>query len=274
MESCVKRLKAALAVTYGKQTLSMVELQLAFRKVSALVNARPVYAHCKPAGDGHSEFLQAITPNHLLLGRSSPEAEHPQWDAMAGPHSRLSYVNDLTESWWKQWQVHNLADMVPTRCWRQEHRAVAPGDIVLIHYDSKVKANWRLARVLLQERSEDDLVRTVVARYSLPSPPVSERSGKKSDHSKPVPAKFIRLPVQRLAVILPAEFQDPLPNISQAEVDQALKAVGKPDPRPPKPLPVLSSPSLPEPPNCLKELFRLPDPAPPAPLARAAAKPA
>ena len=273
MESAAKRLKVSLKAIYGNQTMSLVELQLAFRKVSSLVNSRPVYAHAKPAGDGNSEYLQAITPNHLLLGRSSPEVHHPEWDALAGLHSRLSYVHDLTEAWWKQWQVHNLAELVPTRAWRVEQRAVQPGDIVLVHYDNKVAGNWKLARVLLQEASEDGLVRTVVARYSLAPAQASSKSGNLSIVEKPNRAKYIRVPVQRLAVILPAEVQDPLPSVSQDEVDAAIRAVGAPDPKPPRPTP-RPAPDLPaDPPQCLKDLFRIPDPAPSVPPARAAARP-
>ena len=261
LESVVKKLKKTLKHTFGKQVLTTFELELAFRKASSLANSRPVYAHSKPGASESSEYLQQITPNHLLLGRASPETHHPEWDLLAGPHARLSYVSDLTESWWRQWTVTNLPDMVPTRNWRVEHRAVQPGDIVLVLYDGKIKSNYRLARVMLQEPSEsDNLTRTVVVRYSLPLPAASENSKRANPAQLPKP-KYLRLAVQRLAVILPSEDQSPTPVISQEEADQALKAVGPKQPAPPPPLPYLPVTDLPAPPPCLLDLFRLPDPS-------------
>lgn len=272
MEAAVKRLKRGLAAAFHNQTMSIMELQLAFRRISSWVNSRPVYAHAKPGGAEGSEYLQAITPNHLLLGRSSPQAFHPEWDIMAGPYARLSYVHDLTQSWWRQWAVQQLPELVPTPRWRAEHRAVAPGDIVLVSYDSKIAGNAKLARVLLQELSGDGLVRTVVARYSLPPPAAS---GKKSNIQLLNKAKFIRLPVQRLAVILPAELQDPVPTISQSEVDQALRAVGPPDPHAPDPAPAAMPESVPAPRSCVPDLTVLPSPesAPRAPAQKKKANP-
>ena len=260
LEATVKRLKRSLAATYGKQILSVPELELAFRKVSSLVNSRPVYAYSKPGAGEGSEFLEQLTPNHLLLGRSGPDAVHPQWDMLAGPHARLSYVSDLTQAWWRQWTVHNLADLVPTRAWRTEQRAVQPGDIVLVEYDSKVKTNYKLARVVLQEISvSDGLVRTVVVRYSIPLPGASDLSA-----ALPRP-KYLRVPVQRLAVIVAAESQDPAPQVSTKEAEAARKAVGPLQPSPPPPAPALPPAPCPPAPQCLLDLFRLPPPVP-APL--------
>ena len=263
MESAVKRLKHGLSAVFRNQTMSIMELQLAFRRISSWVNSRPIYAHAKPGGGEGSEYLQAITPNHLLLGRSSPEAFHPEWDLLAGPHARLNYVHDLTLAWWRQWAVQQLPELVPTPRWRAEHRAVTPGDIVLVSYDSKVAGNSRLARVLLQELSGDGLVRTVVARYSLPPPAASGAKSKSVSQLALNKAKYIRLPVQRLAVILPAELQDPVPEISAGEVAQALQAVGPPDPHAPAPVSAALPTAVPVPASCLPDQTRLDPPPPP-----------
>ena len=118
MEAAVKRLKHGLAAAFRNQVMTMLELQLAFKRISSWVNSRPIYAHAKPGGAEGSEYLQAITPNHLILGRSSPDAFHPEWDLLAGPYARLNYVHDLTQAWWRQWAVQQLPELVPTPRWR------------------------------------------------------------------------------------------------------------------------------------------------------------
>ena len=261
LESAVKRLKKTLSATFRNHTMSILDLQLTFRKISSMVNSRPIYAHAKPGQQEGTEFLQALTPNHLLLGRSSPDVFHPHWDAMAGPYARLNYVMDITDAWWKQWTLQNLPELVPCPRWRSEHRAVQPGDIALVEYDNKVQSNCRLARVMLQEPSEDGLIRTVVVRYSLPLPGASDSRGKLIS-GPPLKAKYLRLPVQRLAVVLPAELQDPVPVISQAEADAALKAVGCSPPRPPRPQQSVPTEPVPAPAGCLLDMFRLPAPPP------------
>ena len=63
-------------------------------------------------------------------------------------------------------------------------------------------------------------------------------------------------------MVLPAELQDPVPVISQAEADAALKAVGCSPPRPPRPQQSVPTEPVPAPAGCLLDMFRLPAPPP------------
>ena len=74
-----------------------------------------------------------------------------------------------------------------------------PGDVVLIQYASKTTpGTYRLGRVLSVEEDRDKLVRTCVVRYHLCN----------GDISKKGTPKDIRVPVQRLVLILPVEEQE------------------------------------------------------------------
>ena len=82
---------------------------------------------------------------------------------------------------------------------------MCPGDIVLIEYKSKsFPGSYRLGRVKdVEIDSNDGLVRTCTVIYKLIKP-----SAKNScDVFKDMTTKEVRLPVQRLILIMPVEEQ-------------------------------------------------------------------
>ena len=77
-------------------------------------------------------------------------------------------------------------------------------DVVLIEYKSKsAPGTYRLGRVKKVEVDDDNLVRTCIVTYKLVKP--SKRNAR--DIFKDVTSKDIRVPVQRLILILPVEEQ-------------------------------------------------------------------
>ena len=80
-----------------------------------------------------------------------------------------------------------------------EHkRNVCVSDVVLIQYSSKSSpGTYRLGRIINTELEEDGVARTCTAKYGL----CNRDSSSKAVH------KQIRLPVQRLVLILPVEEQ-------------------------------------------------------------------
>ena len=79
-------------------------------------------------------------------------------------------------------------------------RNVCVGDYVLIKYSTKSKAeDFRKEMVTKVEVDEDGLVRTVVVIYKLINKPTPKYEG--------ITTKEIRLPVQRLVVIMAVEDQ-------------------------------------------------------------------
>ena len=78
------------------------------------------------------------------------------------------------------------------------------GDVVLIQYSSKsTPGTYRLGRVTEIEVDEDNLVRTCKVAYRLVKP-VTDANQYSTDD---VVRKEIRVPVQRLVLILPIEEQ-------------------------------------------------------------------
>ena len=119
--------------------------------------------------------------------------------------------------------MQEIEHLVPTWKWQEERRSMRQGDVVLIWYSSKSKSGeYRLGRVVVVEKDDDMLVRTCIVRYSL----VQHIYGKDRDKYSGVTAKYIRLAIQRLVLILPVEEQQSIPEISDTEVEKAKEGCG------------------------------------------------
>ena len=86
----------------------------------------------------------------------------------------------------------------------ERKRNVTPGDVVLIEYKSKsAPGTYRLGRMLNVEMDDDNLVRTCTVSYKLIRPITARNRDSFTD----VVSKELRVPVQRLVMILPIEEQ-------------------------------------------------------------------
>ena len=121
------------------------------------------------------------------------------------PRVRISCIAEIERAWWYQYQVQYFQSLIPTRKWIKEQRNMCPGDVVLIEYKSKtLPGTYRLGRVSAVEIDEiDKLVRTCTVVYKLIKPITDANKASVSD----VVTKQIRVPVQRLVIILPVEEQ-------------------------------------------------------------------
>ena len=118
---------------------------------------------------------------------------------------RLSYIEELERSWWYQYKVQYFTSLMPTQKWLHAARNMQPADFVLIEYKTKsFPGTYRLGRVKQVEVDQhDNLVRTCTAVYKLIKSPMTDPK----DVRKDVTTKEIRIPVQRLILILPVEEQ-------------------------------------------------------------------
>ena len=94
---------------------------------------------------------------------------------------------------------------MPTRKWTEAQRNMHVGDVVLIEYKSKsLPGTYRLGRVKGVEVDErDNLVRTTCTVLYKLVKPITEKNDTVAD----VVTKEVRVPVQRLVLILPVEEQ-------------------------------------------------------------------
>ena len=70
IESFVKKFKQSLEL-YNKTGFNYAELQAAFKKISSVLNSRPISARYGPRhAECDPDYLEFITPNMLLTARS------------------------------------------------------------------------------------------------------------------------------------------------------------------------------------------------------------
>ena len=162
-------------------------------------------------GPRHSEadpdYLEMITPNMLLTGRSGVDLPAREYDDEDTPSKRLSYKEDLESAWWRRWVVLCFDSLIPSKAWSQARRGVKAGDVVLISYSDKSKSGtFKFGIVESVEVDLDGLVRTCVVGYRIVRSdlPVEELRL----YYKGLKFKRIRVPVQRLIILLPIEEQE------------------------------------------------------------------
>ena len=186
----------------------LLELNTSFKIVSSILNSRPLYARWGPRGGSDVDYLSALTPNMLLIGRANAELPIRNYSDSDRPLIRLQYVEECIAQWWDQFRIQNFSSLIPRQKWFEERRNMAVNDVVLISYEGKCKpGSFRLGVIRQVTVDPDGLVRTVEVEYSLLGDvPVSERYKYEG-----ITKKKITVPVQRLVLILSAEEQNDLP---------------------------------------------------------------
>ena len=210
VEAMVKQFKYSLGL-YKESGLNYAELQSLFKRISSVLNSRPVSARYGPRHvDSDPDYLEIITPNMMLTARSGIDLPLREYEDDYNPGKRLAYKEELERSWWEQWKVQCFDSLLPTKAWNVEKRGVKVGDVVLISYSDKSKTGtYKLGIVELVEVDEDGLVRTCKVAYRL------VRSDMPAEdmriYFKGLKYKKLRVPIQRLCVILPVEEQEDPP---------------------------------------------------------------
>ena len=178
-------------------------MEAALKIVASVANSRPVSARYGPKGGDDPDYLTAITPNMLLTGRANTEVPIREYDKSSSTLTRLEYVQRVIREWWEQFKVQNFTSLIPTQRWQEPRRNMRIGDVVLVQYTSKsAPGTYRLARVISVEVDEiDKLVHTCTVLYSL----LAELKPADRLKYKGVTRKQLRVPVQRLVLILPVE---------------------------------------------------------------------
>ena len=205
VEIFVKKFKKSFELLYHKTRLNFAEMSCAVKRIANVLNDRPLSVQKSANPYPDVDFLSPITPNMLLTGRSGSSAPIEQdVDYDECPRDRLTFVEELELAWWYQYKVQYFASLIPSQKWINTSRNMSVDDVVLIEYKSKsAPGTYRLGRVKKVEMDNDDLVRTCTVSYKIVKP--SKRNAR--DVFRDVTSKEVRVPVQRLILILPVEEQ-------------------------------------------------------------------
>ena len=202
-EAFAKKFKLSFYHLYKETHFNYAELNSAVKRISNILNDRPVSVQRTKSDAQDNDFLRPLTPNMLITGRNAT-GPPSDYEDVNDPQLRKSFIDELEAAWWYQFKVQCFDSLIPTRKWVDARRNMAVGDVVLIQYASKsFPGTYRLGRVAQVEYDEDSLVRTCLVKYRLVKPITAHNKDSLDD----VLNKEIRVPVQRLVLILPIKEQ-------------------------------------------------------------------
>ena len=169
------------------------------------MNSRPISArYGSRQTENDPDYLELITPNMLLTGRSGRDLPLKDYEDTSEPTRRLAHKQELERSWWERWKVQGFDSLLPSKTWTKKQRGVRKGDIVLIKYSDKSKlGTFKLGIVLEVEVDEDKVIRTCTVGYRIVRSDIPAEEMR--IYLNGLKFKKIRVPVQRLCVILPIE---------------------------------------------------------------------
>ena len=159
-EANVKSVKRAMYAILAKEQVVLTDevLQTVFVEVEALLNGRPL----TPISDDIND-LNALTPNHFLLGR--PSTNLPPdifYDTETTTRRRWRQSQALTDMFWKRWLREYLPYLLErTKWYRKAPNSVNIGDLVLVADRNQPRGNWLLSRVVETFPGSDNVVRVV-----------------------------------------------------------------------------------------------------------------
>ena len=139
------------------KVLTDQQLYTLLTEVERILNSRPL-THVSD----HAEDLEALTPNHILLGL------HKRWSFLGEANerdtqSRRKYrqVLAIANEFWKRWRREYLPKLTTRSKWRQHVSNIKEGQLVLLVDDEDSRKTWSLARVNRVMPGDDATVRVV-----------------------------------------------------------------------------------------------------------------
>ena len=165
-EAMVKVMKTSLSQALNPGVvLAYDELVTLLARISCSINSRPLGLANTSYSDQQEDILLPITPNHMLLGRSSPESPPLQYSENDKFCQRLAYIAAVEQDWWTRWIKTVLPTMLPAGKWKKEEKNLKVDDVVLLTFPGNVKDDYILAIVTQVHPDAKNLVRRVTVKY-------------------------------------------------------------------------------------------------------------
>ena len=193
VEALVKTVKKCLHFSIHSQRLTPAEYLSVAYETANMVNERPI--GFRPTPDSP---INILTPNSLLLGRSTASCPSSVMPSCGSLKTRLQVVQAATDDFWTRWTELYAPSLVKQTKWYNPQKNLKRGDIVLVA-ESGLKSSYKLARVVEVKIGKDGHVRSAKLAYKnyKVGEPLSEYSGAHDT--------FITRAIQRLALLVPEE---------------------------------------------------------------------
>ena len=154
-ERLIRSTKRALAVILGPRSVDDEMLLTVLTEVEAVMNGRPLtHVSTEPTD------LEALTPNHFLIGRACPQLPPGVFtDGDLSSRRRWRHAQRLVDHFWQRWKKEYLPSLSTRQKWSQEQDNLRVGDLVLVTDDNLPRGRWPLARVMRTFPGRDSRVR-------------------------------------------------------------------------------------------------------------------
>ena len=165
-EATVKVLKKSLSLALPPGVeLNYPELVTLLARISYTVNSRPLGLANVSQSDNQEDIMMPITPNMMLLSRSSSNSPPMEYSPDDKFCARLSYVAQVEKEWWDRWIKTVLPTLFSYKRWKTKQRNLEIGELVMLKYPGQFKDDYCIAKVTEVHPSEDGLVRQVTVEF-------------------------------------------------------------------------------------------------------------
>ncbi len=161
-ERLVKSVKRVFYAVLGSQKLSDELLRTIFCSVEQILNARPLV----PASSDPND-LEALTPNHFLLGRPSISIPPYMTDQTHFNH-RAQFVKAeaYSNAIWERWLKEYVPTLNARSKWQTPGRELQPGELVWLTGESSARGFYPMARVKKLHYGQDAVARSALLKLS------------------------------------------------------------------------------------------------------------
>ena len=163
MEALVKLTKKSLKIALNEKRVTEETLSTLLTEVESILNNRPLTTSSDDVND-----LQPLTPNHILIGRSSQNNQFVNVSEKdVNCRVRWRAVQAMSTMFWNRWIKEYLPLLTVRRKWTKNIRNFKVGDLILVADNQNVeRSKWPLGRVIEVFPSKDNVVRTVKIKTS------------------------------------------------------------------------------------------------------------
>ena len=162
--------------------------------IPELVITQQCEISCEVPESAEPEDGTYLSPNDLLLGRSSGKVTGGQFASTVTKQIRYRFIQKIVSAFWQKWTRDYFPSLVIRQKWHTAKRSVKVDDIVMVQDSNSVRGRWRMGRVSKAEPSlRDGFVRNIDIEYKNPNHTVFTT---------------ITRPVQRVIVIVPVEGEE------------------------------------------------------------------
>ena len=133
------------------------ERMIIFTEVKGIVNSRPLTAISDDVAD-----LEALTPNHFLIGRSNLSlSPNIVYKTDVTSSKRWKHVQYMISNFWRRWRREYLSTLTERRKWVKNNKNLAVGNLVQVVDRNLPRGRWKLGRIMETFPGRDDIVRVV-----------------------------------------------------------------------------------------------------------------